>query len=120
VPPERQSAQRRRQAGVVAPEGRRELPQDRPYLRRSRERLDPLVIAADAVPEIRQALDVREVATCLDGEEKVRRRLLDPARDGALLRQAIEGVVHLDRVESAGVERQPEPRRLSLVDRVFP
>src|SRR5205823_1315802 len=77
---------------------------------------DPLEQEGEMLRGVAQTHDVRQVAADLDGEEEVRRRLLDPACDRARTRQPVEGVVQLDGVEVLRVEAQPlarsEPRRI--------
>jgi len=77
-----QQRKRAAEAIVVALEVRGKLPDDRPKLARLDERLDALVVAPYALSEILEALDVRQVAACLGGEDEVGRRLLDPSCDG--------------------------------------
>src|SRR4051794_7964073 len=96
---------------VVALEGRRQLPEERPELRRAKQRLDPVVEDREVRRDLAQALDVRHVAADLDGEQEVRRRLGHPARDHLPLGQAGEGHVDLDPVEGLRVEREPVARR---------
>src|SRR4051812_8090948 len=120
VPALRQSGERRSEPLVVAAEVRGKLPQHGTELRRPNKRSQPLVVALQSRVEVSEPLDVREVPARLDCEDKAGRRFLDPARNGCLERQPVEGVVDLDRVEVSGVVLQPEPRRLSLVELVFP
>src|SRR5205807_3773788 len=80
----RKRLERSRQAFVVALEGRRELPEHGPELRRAYEWLDALVVARHPTAQIREPLDVRQVAARLDREEEVRWRLSDPAGDRRL------------------------------------
>src|SRR4029077_12875660 len=107
----RQLLERRAEAIVVALDARRELPQDRSHLRRVRERLDRLEIALRVPAHLAPPLDVRYLATPLDGEPKAARRLLHPSLDRGLGRQPVEGVVDLDRVEDGRVVIEPESRR---------
>src|SRR5438105_1591171 len=116
----RNGRERSAEAVVVAPERRRQLPEDGAELRRPDERLDARVEAIDTAAEIGQPLDVRQVSARLDGEDEVKRRLLDPAGDRAPARQAVERVVHLDRVEVLGVVTQPQTRGLALVELLAP
>ena len=70
--------------------------------------------------QVEQALEVGDVAAHLDREEKVGRRLLDPARDRRLQRQAVERVVDLDGVEEGRVLLEPAAHRETLVDQIPP
>src|SRR5205814_4243910 len=94
----------------------RELPEDRPELRRAEQRLDARVEAVETGTEVVQPLDVRQVARRLDGEREADGRLLDPPRDRGAFRQPIERRVHLDRVEELRVVLEPlrcgKPRRV--------
>jgi hypothetical protein len=82
VAPGRQQGQRAAEPVEVALEVRGELPDDRAELFGLDERLDGLVVAPDALSQVLEALDVREVSAGLRGEYEVGRRLLDPARHG--------------------------------------
>ena len=92
--------------GVVT-EGRWQLPEQRPELRRSQQRLDSLVEKRQVLGDLGQALDVRDVPADLDREDEPRRGLGHPARHNSRLRQAIERRVQLDRVETLGVVGEP-------------
>src|SRR3954452_13539995 len=63
---------------------------------------------------------MREGRGCLDRDEKTLRCGSLPVRDGIAVREAIEGVVHLDRVEVLGVVLEPEPGRAPLVELLLP
>src|SRR4051794_9874109 len=115
-----EARERVRESLVVALEGRRQLPEDRSHLRALAQRLDALVEAVEAFPELPQALDVRQVPGRLDREEKTLRYRSFPVGDGGAIRQAVEGVVHLDRVEVLGVVLEPEPGRSPLVELMLP
>src|SRR5205823_6625513 len=116
VPAGGQALERGAEAVVVAAEGGRQLPEHRAELGRAHERLDPVVEELDSGVELPQPLDVGEVAARLDREQEVRRSAGDPVRDHLAPWQAVEGGVHLDRVEVARVEGKPlarwEPRRV--------
>ena len=60
--------------------------------------------------EVRQPLDVGQVAAGLDGEHEVRRRLGGPVRDRVARGQPVEGVVDLDGREALRVVLEPAPR----------
>src|SRR5439155_10067257 len=75
------------------------------------QRLDPVVEDREPLRHVAQPLHVREVAADLDCEEEAARALGDPVRDGLALGQAVEGRVHLDRVEEGGVVLEPAARR---------
>src|SRR5207249_809848 len=95
-------------------EGRRQLPQERPELRRLEQRLDPLEQERQMLVRLEQALDVRDVAADLHREDEVRRALRHPARDGSRAGQAVEGVVQLDGVEVLRVVAEPAGGRTAL------
>src|SRR4051794_7174818 len=116
----RELRQRVREPFVVALERRRQLPEQRTHLRTAQHRFDAVVEALESETEILQPLDVRDVPRDLDREEEARRRTGHPVRDGLLVRQPVEGVVHLDRVEVARVVLEPEARGLPLVELVLP
>src|SRR5581483_4566584 len=101
---------------VGALEVRRELPEDRPELRRADERRDPLVEDRRVRRHVRQPLHVRDVAAHLHREAEAGRALVRPARDRVGAGQTVEGRVDLDRVEVPRVELEPaarrEPRRI--------
>ena len=63
---------------------------------------------------------MRQVPRRLDREEKARRRRPLPVRDRVAVRQAVEGVVHLDRVEVPRVVLEPEARGQPVVELVLP
>ena len=107
----REPLERVRQPVVVAAEALRQLPQDRPELRRLDERSDTRVEPLDAPLHVSQPLHVREVAARLDGEEKVLRRVRHPAGDGVRFREPVERRVDFDRVEQRRVVREPAPGR---------
>ena len=107
----RQQRERAAEPVVVAVEVRRELPHDRAELAGLGQRLDALVVAADALGEVLKPLDVGHVAARLAGEREVLRRLLDPARDGVGRGQPVEGRVHLDGVEHLRVALEPAALR---------
>src|SRR3954464_3263016 len=103
----RQQVEGRGERVVVALEPLRQLPEDRPELRRADERLDALVEAPDALLDVAQLLHVDEVAARLEREHEAGRRLLHPPRDGVARGEAVEGRVDLDGVEDLGVAREP-------------
>src|SRR5438874_3032491 len=111
VAPRWQLAERIREAVVVAAKVPRQLPEHRPELRRADERLNPVVERPHARTEVAQAPDVRDVAAHLDREDEPGRACAHPVGDHVALRQPVEGRVHLDGVEMAGVVVQPFPRR---------
>jgi hypothetical protein len=65
---------------------------------------------------ILQLLHVRQEAARFDGIQKPARRLFAPLREGARLRQPVEAVVDLDRIEAEGV--MAEPARLRKIGRI--
>src|SRR5205823_4753664 len=111
-----------RQPVVIAAERRRELPEQRPELRRAEQRLDALEESFHPRPELAQPLVVCEIARRLDCEKEVVGRLFDPVRDRVAPREPVEGRVHLHRVEALGVELEPARRRQSrwIEDAVAP
>src|SRR5436190_8566001 len=111
VPTRRKVLKRGREPLVVAVKVLRQLPEDRPQLRRADERLDALVEALEAGTELSEALEVSEVPARLDGEDEPRRAPVDPALNRLDSRQAVERCVDLDRVEEACVVLEPAARR---------
>jgi hypothetical protein len=106
---------------VVAPEAFRELPQDRPELRRGDERVDPPEEARLALVHVEEAFHVREIAARLDREEEAGRALTHPGGDRLPARKAVESRVHLDGVEELRVVPQPFACRQSLgIDALAP
>src|SRR5581483_9546114 len=118
VPSLWQRRERRPESHVVARKVRRQLPQERPAL--STERLDALEETGEPVADVTQSPDVREVARHLDREGKAVGHGALPRRNGVDLRQPVEGVVHLDGVEEAGVVLEPGVRGPPLVERLLP
>src|SRR4051812_23051002 len=110
----RQRAEGALQTLIVAVEVLRELPEERAELPAVGERLERLEEALDIRVQRLQPLDVRQVATGLDGEDETRRALLHPALDRRGGGQPVEGVVDLDRVEALGVVREPPALRQAL------
>ena len=51
-----------------------------------------------------ETLDMREKATCLDGEHKVRWNLISPVLERCFARQAVKAVIDLNRAEVFGKE----------------
>jgi hypothetical protein len=51
-----------------------------------------------------EALDMREKATCLDGEDKVRWNLISSVLERCFPRQAVEAVIDLNGAEAFGKE----------------
>ncbi|HET6623463.1 MAG TPA: hypothetical protein VFG70_02945 [Gaiellaceae bacterium] len=96
---------------VVALEVLRELPQDRAELAGVLQRLERLEQALDVAGDQPEALDVREVPARLHREEKAVWGLRRPAGNRLPRRQAVEGRVHLDRVEHLRVALEPSVRR---------
>src|SRR4051794_580006 len=109
--PGRQLRDRVREPLVVAPEVARQLPQDRPHLRRAHQRLDSVVERLDARAQVLEPLDVRDVAAHLHREQESRRADLYPVRYHFAARPPVEGRVHLDRVEMPRVVVEPLARR---------
>src|SRR3954462_9641018 len=93
VPAFRERRERRLEPLLVALEVRRQLPDDRPQLRCSDERLYALVVTADPLFQVGEPLDVGEVAARLQREHEAGRCLLDPARDSLLGGESVEGRV---------------------------
>src|SRR5581483_1210834 len=112
--------ERVREPVVVALERRRQLPEDRAHLRAPEKRRDPLVEADETGVELGEPLDVREVARRLDREQETGRRGALPVRDGRAVRQAVEGVVHLDGVEVLRVVLEPEACGQTAVELLLP
>src|SRR5205823_13388126 len=95
--------------------------EDRTELRCPDQWLDPLVEGGDALGEVAQPLHVREVAARLDREREAVRGLLDPARHGGALREAVERRVDLDGVEERRVVLEPAARRQAArIDQLAP
>src|SRR5205823_5141315 len=107
----RERGKRVGEAGVVAPEGRRELPEQRAEPACVGKRRNPLEQQRQVDVDLAQSLHVGQVAADLDCEDESRRGLLNPARDHLATGQPVETRVHLDGVEALGVEREPATRR---------
>src|SRR5215210_103489 len=121
VPPLRQRRERGGQPLVVPLEGRRQLPENGAHLRRRHERRDPLVEERDPRLQAGEPLDVRDVAAHLHGEEEAGRAPLGPATHGRDIREPVEGVVDLDRVEEPRVVAKPLLGRQALrIDQLAP
>src|SRR5581483_8159577 len=110
----REARERGREAVVVAAERRRQLPQQRPELRRPKQRIDPVEEKRQVLVDVDETLDVRDVPAHLHGEEERRRRLGHPTGDGGRARQAVERRVQLDRVEEPCVVTEPARGRTAL------
>src|SRR4030095_13242240 len=93
---------------------RRKLIQHRAQL--GTELPDVFEEAAQRILGILELLHVCQEATGFDGVDKASRRLLSPFRKCARLRQSVEAVVDLDRIEAEGV--MAEPARLRQVGRI--
>src|SRR5205823_4305484 len=63
--------------------------------------------AIDRFVRIFQSLDVRKEAACLDRDDEFLRRLSPPACERAFLRETVEGVIDLNRIENRRVEVEP-------------
>jgi hypothetical protein len=92
--------------GVPLPPGR-ELHQRGAELRA--EALDPVQVVREPGGGVAQLHPVAAELPELQGEGEALRRLGRPALGGGRRRQAVEGVVHLDRVEEGGVVVEPPP-----------
>jgi hypothetical protein len=86
----RQCLERLGEPLVVALEGRRQLPQQRPELARGNQRLDPRQQQIEMPRRLAQPLDVRHVATRLDRKREALWRFLRPSLDRLALRQAVK------------------------------
>src|SRR5581483_10830035 len=92
----------------VAMELGRQLPENRAEGRA--EGAGALEEAAERLVWLAQALEVRDEAVPLDGEQEARRRLLGPGGEVVTLVQAVERGVDLDSVEVLTVEVEPARR----------
>src|SRR5213076_491698 len=81
---------------------------------------EPLVEAGDALAEVAEPPDVGEVARRLHREHEPGRRRALPAGDRISIREAVEGVVQLDRVEVTRVVLEPAARGQAAVELLLP
>jgi hypothetical protein len=90
------------QAFEIELEMRRQLKKDRsqPVSQMFRARKEKIQRSL----RIFETLDMREKATCLDGEDKVRWNLISPVLERCFARQAIKAVIDLHRAEVLGKE----------------